>query len=96
MHEQTLFYQARGRHPMPFTPTPGVPIPVPAHRHWLATVGSVGQPRDGRCDAMYALLDTDTLALQFQRVPYDHQAAAQAIRAAGLPEANARRLAQGR
>jgi len=29
---------------MLFTPQPGVAVPVPPHRQWLATVGSVGQP----------------------------------------------------
>lgn len=95
VHEQTLFYQGRGRYPMAFTPTAGVPIPVPRHRHWLATVGSVGQPRDGHAEAMYALFDTDALKLRFLRVPYDHWATALVIRAAGLPEFNARRLALG-
>ena len=81
---------------MGFEPTPGVALPVPAHRQWLATVGSVGQPRDGRSEAMYALFDTVALQLTFMRVPYDHLAAAQAIRAAGLPAFQADRLALGR
>ncbi|HMA09417.1 MAG TPA: metallophosphoesterase, partial [Ramlibacter sp.] len=65
------------------------------HRSWLATVGSVGQPRDGRPEAMYALFDTGSMQMTFLRVPYDHQAAAQSILQAGLPAENARRLAQG-
>ncbi|MDB5882209.1 MAG: metallophosphoesterase [Ramlibacter sp.] len=95
VHEQRLFYQGAGRTPMAFDPTAGVAIPVPRHRRWHATVGSVGQPRDGRIDAMYALFDTLTLQLTFLRVPYDHAAAAQAIRAAGLPAFYAQRLASG-
>jgi diadenosine tetraphosphatase ApaH/serine/threonine PP2A family protein phosphatase len=95
VHEQRLFFQGLVGKTMPFEPTPGVPVPVPRHRRWLATVGSVGQPRDGRSEAMYALFDTDALALTFLRVPYDHAAAARAIRAAGLPESNAARLALG-
>ena len=95
VHEQRLFFQGAGRAVMAFEPTPGAPIPVPRHRRWLATVGSAGQPRDGLCDAMYALFDTVALMLTFIRVPYDHTAAARAILAAGLPEFYARRLAQG-
>lgn len=95
VHEQRLFFQGLVGKTMPFEPTPGVPVPVPRHRRWLATVGSVGQPRDGRSEAMYALFDTDALALTFLRVAYDHTAAARAIRAAGLPEFNAARLALG-
>lgn len=95
VHEQRLFYRGASGKAMPFEPTPGIAIPVPRHRRWLATVGSAGQPRDGRSDAMYALFDTAALTLTFARVPYDHAAAARAIRAAGLPEADAARLAQG-
>ena len=81
---------------MAFEPTPGVAIPVRAHRAWLATVGSAGQPRDGDARAMYALYDEPGAQLTFVRVPYDHAAAAAAIRRAGLPAANADRLAKGR
>lgn len=96
VHEQRLFYQGAGRAVMAFEPTPNVPIPLSRHRRWLATVGSVGQPRDGRNEAMYALFDTATLQLTFVRVPYDHAAAAREIRAAGLPEYDAQRLALGK
>lgn len=95
VHEQRLFYQGAGRGLMAFAPTCGVAVPVPRHRRWLGTIGSVGQPRDGRREAMYALFDTDALKLTFVRVPYDHAGAAQAIRAAGLPEFNAARLEKG-
>lgn len=96
VHEQRLFFQGTGRGAMAFEPTAGVPIPLPRHRRWLATVGSVGQPRDGRRDAMYALFNSASMHLVFVRVPYDHEAAAQAIRKAGLPEFFAKRLGQGR
>lgn len=95
VHEQRLFFQGAVGKVMPFEPTPGVPVPLPRHRRWLATVGSVGQPRDGRSEAMYAVFDTAALQITFARVPYDHGEAEQAIRAAGLPEFNARRLALG-
>ena len=81
---------------MPFAPQPGVAVPVPTHRQWLATVGSVGQPRDGNPQAMYAVLDTERALLTFHRVPYDHYSAAAAIRHAGLPEFFAHRLEEGR
>jgi diadenosine tetraphosphatase ApaH/serine/threonine PP2A family protein phosphatase len=96
VHEQRLFFEGARRSVMAFEPTPGIAIPVARHRRWLATVGSVGQPRDGSNHAMYALFDSEALHLTFVRVPYDHEAAARAIRAAGLPEAYARRLASGR
>lgn len=96
VHQQTLYYRGAGSGLMKFTPTPGVVLPVPQHRHWLATIGSVGQPRDGNPQAMYALFDTEKLQLTFQRVDYDHHLAATAIRQAGLPALFADRLGQGR
>lgn len=96
VHEQRLFYDGARRRVMAFEPTPGVAVPVVPHRRWLATVGSVGQPRDGRADAMYALYDDESHRLNFLRIPYDHAAAAAAIRRAGLPEDNALRLARGK
>lgn len=96
VHAQTLFFRGSAGKLMPFTPSPGVPIPVPRHRLWLATVGSVGQPRDGRPDAMYALFDDVAQQLTFHRVPYDVQAAMAAIRATELPPFFADRLEAGR
>lgn len=96
VHRQTLYYKGSGRGLMAFAPTPGVPIPTPAHRQWIATVGSVGQPRDGQPTAMYALFDLAQARLSFHRVPYDHTAAAAAVRRAGLPEYFAQRLEEGR
>lgn len=95
VHEQRLFYQGAVGKLMAFEPTPGVQLPVRAHREWLATVGSVGQPRDGDPRAMYAIFDDAQAQLTFLRIAYDHQAAAAAIRRAGLPEDNASRLAKG-
>ncbi len=96
VHRQTLYYRSTGRGLMPFEPTPGVAVPTPRHRHWIATVGSVGQPRDGNPRAMYALFDTTAALLTFHRVAYDHHGAAAAVRAAGLPEFFAKRLEDGR
>lgn len=96
VHQQLLYYRSQDGGVMRFTPQPGVWIPVGRHRQWLITAGSVGQPRDGNPDAMYAILDTDQAQLIFHRVEYDYHAAAQAIRQAGLPEFFAARLEDGR
>lgn len=96
VHRQSLYYRGAGRGLMLFAPTPGVAVPTPRHRQWIATVGSVGQPRDGNPKAMYALFDTATAHLTFHRVAYDHHAAAAAIRRAGLLEFFAQRLEDGR
>ena len=96
VHHQSLYYRGTGRQLMRFEPTPGVPIPTPKHRHWIATIGSVGQPRDGNPKAMYAVFDDTACRLTFHRVGYDHLAAARAVREAGLPEFFAARLESGR
>ena len=96
VHQQTLYYRGSDAALLPFAPQPGVAVPVPRHRQWLATVGSVGQPRDGKPQAMYALFDSTRAQLTFHRVDYDHAGAAAAIRAAGLPPYFAQRLEQGR
>lgn len=95
VHQQALYYRGSGRGLMRFMPTPGTAIPVPSHRSWLATIGSVGQPRDGRTEAGYALFDRGVQRLTYVRVPYDFMAAAAAIRAAGLPDFFADRLLRG-
>ena len=96
VHHQTLYYKGSRGGLMDFVPTPGVPVPLPVHRHWIATVGSVGQPRDGQPSAMYAMFDLRQNLLTFHRVPYDHMAAAAAVRRAGLPDQFAKRLEEGR
>lgn len=57
--------------------------------------GSVGQPRDGDPRAAYAVLATDTAEVTFERVEYDVAATQRRIRARGLPEFLADRLAIG-
>ena len=96
VHVQSLYYRGAADDLMLFTPQPGVVVPVPKHRQWLGTIGSVGQPRDGKPLAMYAVLDTERAQLTFHRVAYDHFKAAAAIRKAGLPEFFADRLERGR
>lgn len=96
VHHQSLYFKAADESLQRFVPTAGVMVPVPAHRHWLATIGSVGQPRDGNPQAMYAVLDLTQGELTFYRVAYDYTAAGEAIRRAGLPDFFADRLELGR
>lgn len=96
VHFQCLYYRGAVGDLMKFEPTAGVAIPLPRHRYWLSTIGSVGQPRDGDNRAMYAIFDTDGRKLTFHRVPYRYQEAASAIRKAGLPEFFAQRLELGK
>jgi diadenosine tetraphosphatase ApaH/serine/threonine PP2A family protein phosphatase len=63
---------------------------------WLLNPGSVGQPRDGDPRAAWLELDTEGWQARYHRLPYDIEAAAAAIREAGLPEVLAERLELGR
>ncbi len=91
-----LFSLQPNRTCVAFTPVAGSPVPLAAHRRWQIVVGAVGQPRDGSPLSAYAVLDLAQGVLEPHRVPYDHQAAAAKIRAAGLPDRLASRLALGR
>lgn len=64
-------------------------------RRWLLNPGSVGQPRDGDPHAAWLLVDFETRRALFRRVAYDVDATQAEIRAAGLPDALAGRLAHG-
>jgi diadenosine tetraphosphatase ApaH/serine/threonine PP2A family protein phosphatase len=63
---------------------------------WLLNPGSVGQPRDGDPRAAWLELDTAKWTARFHRAEYDIAAAADSIRAAGLPNHLAERLQAGR
>lgn len=62
---------------------------------FLVNAGSVGQPRDGDSRACYVIYDDAAEAVEFVRLEYDVDAAAEKIRRAGLPEMLADRLYQG-
>ena len=64
-------------------------------RKYFINVGSVGQPRDGDPRATYAIYEPATKSLEYRRIEYDVEAAQARIRAAGLPERLAERLASG-
>jgi diadenosine tetraphosphatase ApaH/serine/threonine PP2A family protein phosphatase len=92
VHDQVLYFRTLAGKTAPFRPTSGSAVPVPSHRGWLAIVGSVGQPRDHNAAAAYAVFDSEAEEITFYRVPYDHAAAAEKIRRAGLPQWLAHRV----
>jgi diadenosine tetraphosphatase ApaH/serine/threonine PP2A family protein phosphatase len=93
-HVPLLFRLSDGGRAAAFEPTAGAAIPCRDGR-MLAVIGAVGQPRDQNPDACYALHDDAAGTLTYVRVPYDIDAAAKKIRAAGLPAMLAARLAFG-
>jgi diadenosine tetraphosphatase ApaH/serine/threonine PP2A family protein phosphatase len=68
---------------------------VEMHGRVLLNPGSVGQPRDGDPRAAYLVLDLEKKTAMFHRVEYDIDRTQTEMRAAGLPEALAARLAHG-
>lgn len=95
VHDQVLYFKTLAGKTAPFRPTSGSPVPVPSHRGWMGIAGSAGQPRDGNTAAAYALFDSTAEEVTFYRVAYDHLAAAEKIRRAGLPSSIAHRLENG-
>lgn len=74
------------------------PLALKADQRVIFNPGSVGQPRDGDWRASYLLYDSDAGdagILEHRRVEYDISTAQRKIRAAGLPEVLADRLARG-
>jgi predicted phosphodiesterase len=65
---------------------------------YLINVGSVGQPRDGDCRASYGIIEMrgQEKFFSLERVFYDIEKTATAIRNSGLPKILAERLFQGR
>ncbi|WP_342361542.1 metallophosphoesterase family protein [Terrarubrum flagellatum] len=95
VHAPALWLLAHNGTAQPHRPAIGLATPLSAPRRWLAVIGSVGQPRDHSPAAGYAIFDTELSEITFLRVPYDCEAAARKILAAGLPENLALRLMQG-
>jgi putative phosphoesterase len=73
------------------------------HKPWIATFGgvrfvncgSVGKPKDGDPRAGFAILEADDagqVSASIQRVPYDAEAVAREVEAAGLPGEYAAKL----
>jgi diadenosine tetraphosphatase ApaH/serine/threonine PP2A family protein phosphatase len=65
-------------------------------KKYFINPGSIGQPRDRDWRAAYCVYDTDREVVEQRRVEYDLETAQRKIRAAGLPERLADRLAYGR
>lgn len=71
-------------------------IKIEIGRKYFINVGSIGQPRDRNPKSAYAIFDLISNVIESRRVEYDIAATQKKIRAAGLPESLAERLAVGR
>ncbi len=63
---------------------------------YFINAGSVGQPRDGDWRASYCIYDLEAKMIHFRRLKYDIETTQKKIIDAGLPEALAKRLGEGR
>jgi len=70
-------------------------VPVQLRRKLILNPGSVGQPRDRDPRAAYAIYDTKEKTWLPKRVEYNIPEVQERIRAAGLPEKHAARIADG-
>lgn len=70
---------------------------LPSGRH-VVNAGSVGKPKDGDPRACYVVVSAegDSLAVEFIRVAYDVEQAAQAIEATEMPDEFAQMLREGK
>jgi len=96
IHRPALYSMSATARMTSFVPVTGVPVQLLRGRQWLAVLGSVGQPRDGNPAASFAMFDTGKYEITWCRAPYDVAAAADRIRANGLPSWLADRLFSGR
>lgn len=63
----------------------------------VINAGSVGKPKHGDPQAVYALVEIDKeVKVEFRKVPYDFESTARAIGSSGLPEEFAAGLRMGR
>lgn len=71
-------------------------LELPPGYRYMINVGSVGQPRDRNPMAAFVTYETKNRKVELHRVRYDVAATQAGIRAAGLPDSLATRLAEGR
>lgn len=80
--------------PMTYSLDPEIEIDLESKT--IINVGSVGQPRDERPEASYAIYDAENGIVSIRRVVYDIEKSAEKITSAGLPKALAMRLWLGK
>jgi diadenosine tetraphosphatase ApaH/serine/threonine PP2A family protein phosphatase len=88
------YYLDNGRTVQRAIVPPNEPLALDEGRY-IINPGSVGQPRDRDPRAAYLWYDGDAGTVTWKRVEYDIPTVQEKIRAAGLPERLAARLATG-
>ncbi|MDM8551430.1 metallophosphoesterase family protein [Desulfobacterales bacterium HSG2] len=70
-------------------------VPENESKRQIINCGSIGQPRDGDPRLSYIIYDAQEKSIEFYRVDYDFEKAAEKIKSAGLPVSLALRLLKG-
>ncbi|MEW6295311.1 MAG: metallophosphoesterase family protein [Candidatus Diapherotrites archaeon] len=87
-----FYYEAKARD---FIPIVGDSTINFSGKRMVASIPSVGQPRDENPKAGYAVLDFQKRSLEIRRIEYNYKLTQEKIRKAGLPEIEAERLEKG-
>lgn len=74
----------------------GARVSLSSMRKYFINVGSVGQPRDGNPKSSYLIYEPRSRIIEFRRVEYDIDSAAEKVVRAGLPTRLSERLRVGR
>lgn len=82
-------------HPELFLQENSVSVKLEAGHKYLFNIGSIGQPRNHDPRASFAIYDSSAMTVTRYCLPYDIETSQAKIRAAGLPERLAARLALG-
>ena len=72
------------------------PLPTKNYDKALVNVGSAGQPREGKTEGSYVIIDSVAKSITLEWFSYDIRAAMNDILNAKLPDQNAQRLLYGR
>ncbi len=91
-HIQKIYYRHKGNDLM----TDDETNVIKSSQYALICPGSVGQPRNGKAGVEFAIINTETLELEFQRLAYNIDKMIAAMNARHFPAALADRLLQGR
>ena len=91
-------YRARGGSLLPVQTSlaAGGEVDLKPGLRYIINPGAVGQPRDGKAAASFAIWRVEERVVEARRAAYDVERAQDKMRAAGLPPYLAERLARGR
>jgi diadenosine tetraphosphatase ApaH/serine/threonine PP2A family protein phosphatase len=94
-HKPAHFHLSPSGAAQHFAPVTNALLPLSLSRRSITVVGAVGQPRDGRQAACYAMFDSTDRTVTARRAAYNAETTLSKIKAAGLPAWLGNRLLLG-